>query len=219
MKNNTTTLPLVATEPRVSLVPIFYANESKALTELALTSNPQCSNSNLKTFSTFTHLDLPQNDTKSKSMPAKLRCKCPKVIVADDDAFQHLYYKILFQKVEIGSQSEYPCFDTCFSGEELLEKLNKAQKCGCETTRLVIIDYQMGEKKLNGVETCIQVRENGYKGHILLRTSESKDSLKTIHKDFEQLFKENIINVLVDKSDASFGESFIQKMRTEEIRS
>jgi len=107
---------------------------------------------------------------------------------------------------------------TCFSGEELLDKLSGVVECGCKTTKLVIIDYQMGDKKLNGVETCIKVRKDGYKGHVLLRTSETKDSLKKNHKDFEQLLQENIINVLVSKSDASFGNKFIHKLVTDEIR-
>jgi len=218
-----TTLPPVAIEPRIKLVPVFNTNESKAFTELTLNSDSQCSNSNVKTFSAFANLDLPRRDTKSKSMPAQTGCKCPQVIVADDDAFQHLYYKIMFQKAskseEVSPRSKDLCLRTCFSGEELLVKLNKVQECGCEGTRLVIIDYQMGEKKLNGVDTCIKVRKGGYKGPVLLRTSETRDSLKKIHQDFEQLLEGNIINALINKSDTSFGENIIQKMRAEENRS
>jgi len=115
-------------------------------------------------------------------------------------------------------KTEDLCLRTCFSGEELLDKLTRVVECGCKSTKLVIIDYQMGDEKLNGVETCIKVRKDGYKGHVLLRTSETEDSLKKNHKDFEQLLQDNIINVLVNKSDASFGNKFIHKLVAEEVR-
>ncbi len=85
-------------------------------------------------------------------------------------------------------------------------------------TRLVIVDYQMGKKKLNGVETSLVVRKDGYKGHLLLRTSETKDSLKENHKGFEQLLQKNVINFLVSKSDVTFGDKFIQRLVSEDMR-
>jgi len=100
----------------------------------------------------------------------------------------------------------------------LLEKLNKVVECGCGATKLVVIDYQMGEKKMNGVETSVKVRKDGFKGYVLLRTSESEENLKKNHEDFGQLLKENVINVLVNKNDASFGKKFIYKLAREEIR-
>jgi len=217
------TLPIVADEPRISLVPIFYTNESKALTELVPASQYKRSTLNLKTFSTFSTLNVARKDSKCRTAPAKNHCCCPYILVADDDTFQHLYYKGLFQKAlkseEMSLKSQDLCLCTCFSGEELLEKLNKITECGCGTTRLVIVDYQMGEKELNGVETCIKVRKDGYKGNVLLRTSETEISLKKSHQDLDQLFQENIIDVLVNKSDATFGKKFIQKIVAEAIPS
>jgi len=212
----------VATEPRVSSIPTFYTNEPRVLTEFASPSQYKRSLPTLKTISTFETLTVSRKDSKSKTLPLKSLCDCPHIIVADDDPFQHVYYRGLLQKAlkaeGICIESQDLCLHACSSGEELIKKMNKILKCGCHTTKLMILDYQMGEKNLNGVETSVKVRKDGYDGNLLLRTSETKDSLKKNHQNFELLLKDHVINVLVNKNDMTFGENFIQKLVTAEKR-
>jgi len=212
----------IANEPLIPLVPDFSPNESKVLKEICFFSPYKRSKPNPKTFTSFVHSKPPRKNSKHKTVPPRSACECPNIIVADDDPFQHLYYQGLLQRAlkseESPMDSQNLSMHICFSGEELIEKMDKGSKCGCDVTKIVIVDYQMGEKKLNGVETSVKVRKDGYKGHLLLRTSETKDSLKKNHQDFDILLKEKVINVLVDKSDMTFGERFIQRLVSEDMR-
>jgi len=213
---------IVANEPRISFVPFFHTNESKALTWLAGISRHHRFMPNLDTLGKLGAIKLFRKETTSTTAPTKGNCLCAHILVADDDAFQHLYYQgalknaLKSEGISLGSQEI--CLHTCFSGEELIEKLNIMIKCGCSTTKLVIIDYHMGEKKLNGVETAEQVRKDGYKGLLLLRTGETEASLKENHDDFEKLLQEKTIDALVHKADASFGKKFIHRFVSEEMR-
>ena len=92
----------------------------------------------------------------------------------------------------------------CSSGEELLLKLRSMQDCGCKKLRIIITDYQMGAKKLNGAQTAQKVRETGYKGPVVLRTGENKDELLQINKDLEK-----IVDSIVEKSDFKKGKTII----------
>jgi len=133
-------------------------------------------------------------------------------LVADDDYFQHLYYYGLFHKsldLQVFEQEDVNV-QLSFSGEELLEKLEKIKACGCEKIRLVILDYQMGDDKLNGVATAKKLRETGYGGPVLLRTSEKKEELERKHENFEGLIKDKVIDTIVPKSDSKLGKELIE---------
>lgn len=97
-----------------------------------------------------------------------------------------------------------------FSGEELLEKLEKIKACGCEKVKLIILDYQMGDNKLNGVATAEKLRENGYKGPTLLRTSEKKEDLYERHTNFDKLVKDKVIDTIIPKNDPKLGKELIE---------
>lgn len=197
-------LSAVPLEPHICLVPTFLTNDSQGFSSSLIAPK------SLPDLGTFGLSDVTKA-LRANSMPIKSNCTCPGILAADDDLFQHAYYKCLFYTK---NKPEDHCLQTCFSGEELIESLNKVMECGCGTMKLVITDYQMGEKNLNGVETSVKARKGGYKGPLFLRTSETKDFLKENHEDFELLLKENVINVLVNKSDVSFGQKFIQKVVT-----
>ena len=141
----------------------------------------------------------------SPLLPKGDKCSCPQVMVADDDAFQHLYYRGFFTKMSY-------FIDLSFSGEELLEKYAKI-KNGCQgcQLKLVIVDYQMGDNKMNGVEVCKKLREIGYKGALVLRTSETEECLKKNHRDFDSLINQRIITTLVSKSDAKGGRKIVDE--------
>jgi len=180
----------VEIEPQASKIRVFTTNETHQLNK------------------------TPSLSQFGSSSPQR-RCKCPQVLIADDDSFQHFYYHTLFQK-SIGSKDLSDMEDLrlqlCYSGEELLRCLGEVQKCGCNTVMLVIIDYYMGKENLNGIETSIAVRKIGYEGFVLLRTSETQESLKEIHENIDELFSQKTISAFVIKSDLRKGKEIIQKV-------
>jgi len=153
-------------------------------------------------------------------------CSCPHILIADDDSFQHLYYQSLFQKSldfeGIFVSRENLRVQLFYSGEELLENYNEIQKCGCNELMMVITDYQMGERKMNGVDTCSKLRNVGYKATLLLRTSESFDDLQKNHSNFQLLIQTNVIDALLEKSNIKGGkeiiQSFMNKASTGKLR-
>jgi len=180
---------LVDTEPQASKIRVFPTNEAHRLNR------------------------IPSLSQFGSTSPQR-SCKCPQVLIADDDSFQHFYYHTLFQKSfnskDLSPEMEHLRLQLCYSGEELLECLNEIQKCGCNTVMLVIIDYYMGKENLNGIETSIAVRKIGYDGFLLLRTSETQESLKGLHENIDDLFTQKTISALVVKSDINKGKEIIQ---------
>jgi len=141
-------------------------------------------------------------------------CSCAHVAIADDDEFQHFYYQSLFQRSldlsSIFANKSDLRLNSCYSGEDLVKNVSQMLACGCNTLRLVITDYHMGNNKLNGVETARKLREAGYKGIILLRTSEKRSDLVKQHKDFEKMLEEKVIHVVIDKGNLKEGKEIIQ---------
>jgi len=62
----------------------------------------------------------------------------------------------------------------------------------------------MGDKKLNGVETALELRKHGHSGPIVLRTSDKKEDLHQEHKNFNNLLETKAIECCLDKSDHIF---------------
>lgn len=141
-------------------------------------------------------------------------CTCPHVLVADDDNFQHLYYQNLFQRSldfsELPISRDNLRVKMCFSGEELLEELKDILQCGCSKLMLIITDYSMGNTKLDGINTASKVREAGYEGQVLLRTSETVEFLKSKHLNLDKIVGTRIIDELVSKADFQQGKEVIQ---------
>ena len=125
----------------------------------------------------------------------------PHVLIADDDPFQAFYYSHLFQNsiifddLVIEKKDFQHTFFAC--GEELLTGYQKL----LEGPMFIITDYQMGAKKMNGVDTILALRKLGYKGAIILRTSEKQSELKENHPELEKLLESQQISFLVDKSN------------------
>ncbi len=92
---------IVANEPRISLIPSFRTNESKALTWLAGISQHHRSLPNLDTLGKLGAIKLFRKETRSSTAPTKGSCLCPHIIIADDDAFQHFYYQNIFENALI----------------------------------------------------------------------------------------------------------------------
>jgi hypothetical protein len=97
------------------------------------------------------------------------------------------------------------------SGEDLLTKYQELKACKCSNPVLVISDYSMGSKHMNGVSTAAKLRKAGYQGPLLLRSSETKENLTKEHSDFDKLLKEGILDNFLDKSDFAGLKEFVQE--------
>jgi len=132
-------------------------------------------------------------------------CKCPHVLISDDDPFQEFYYQNLFQRSL--------CFDGLnidkkdfrlkmfSSGEDMVSHFSEISSCACGTLTMIITDYSMGIGKMNGVETLQAIREKGFKGPIILRTSEGREALNKLHVNFEEMLENKEIECLLDKKN------------------
>ena len=203
----------IAAEPKITVVPVFNFNNSQKL----ISTRSSSSQSILP--QVHLHAQKRTQPVHDSPLASKASCSCPHVLIADDDAFQHLYYQsLLTRSVNIEATlftKRAFKFEVCFSGEELLEKLRQTRHCGCDRPALIIVDYNMGGDKLNGVQTAIKIRESGYKGPIVLRTSETQEHLRTRHMNFEQMLKDGRINMLMDKKNISESKEAIQKYLTQ----
>ena len=195
-----TNSPIVAVESQTSRVPAFQSHETRDF--IRKNGLPQ-SRAMMAYKNPFT--------SPPKSASVQTACGCPHVLVADDDMFQHFYYQKLFEGGSFSSQCGDLKFQLCLSGEELLDKYSQIKNCGCSKLKLVITDYYMGNGKLSGVDTSIKIRRAGYRGALLLRTSESADHLKMKHTNMEKLFEEKVIDQLVSKFDLTQSKEQIQR--------
>mgnify|MGYP003578495853 CR=1 FL=1 len=87
------------------------------------------------------------------------------------------------------------------SGEELVTYFSEICSCPCGTLTMIITDYSMGIGKMNGVETLLAIREKGFKGPIILRTSEDREALNKLHGNFENLLETKEIECLLNKQN------------------
>jgi len=143
-------------------------------------------------------------------------CQCPHVLVSDDDHFQNFYYETLFQRSisweEILGDKEGFRFEIYTSGEDLIHRYQGIQNCGCGKLALIITDYEMGYKRLNGVETIIQLRRRGYSGSVVLRTSEEKEQLMKNHDNFGEMLESEFINSYIMKQSFKEAKETIQSL-------
>lgn len=135
------------------------------------------------------------NDTLSSE------CQCPHVMIADDNPLEAFYYQIFFQKSMNLENVENFRLLTCNSGEDLIKNYKAHKACGCGSVVLIVSDYSMGKNKFNGVETISKLRDLGYRGSLVLRTSETQQYLLDNHHNLEWLIKTGTITCLLDKTD------------------
>jgi len=196
---------LIASEPEISPVKVFHSNDSEPV---FIGSEQEILDSD--------------SDTSLSRGNSQTYCKCPHILVADDDAFQHFYYNSLFKSffASRGSATESQeskdaklenSVQVCYSGEEMLDIIANIIQCGCNKLNLVISDYSMGQDKLNGVQVCAAVRRSGYYGPVFLRTSEREEDLRTLHKDLEKLVREKVIYDILSKADTRACREALQK--------
>jgi len=132
--------------------------------------------------------------------------------VANDDTFQHVYYRLFFEKLHLAKETFK--LDLSFSREELLAKLAQIKDCGCKSLKLIISDYRMGNTNIDSVITCLRARETGYNESILLRTSVAQEYLKSQHENLEELLEEEVINQVVSKTEVHQSKDVIQNILT-----
>lgn len=139
--------------------------------------------------------------TKSESFLHNL-CDCPDVMSCDDDIFQHFVLGSLVNSEEFKQSKCQKKVSFYCSGESLIEEfLNFQAKCRCEGPHVIITDYHMGDGKMNGVEVALKLRSLGYKKGIVLRTSNSIESLRDEHSDIDRLLERGIINCFLSKAN------------------
>lgn len=143
-------------------------------------------------------------------------CQCPHVLVSDDDHFQNFYYETLFQRSisweEILGNKEGFRFEIYTSGEDLIHRYQAIQNCSCGKTVLIITDYEMGHKRLNGIETIEQLRRRGYGGSVVLRTSEEREQLMKKHANFGEMLESEFINSYITKQNFKEAKETIQNL-------
>ncbi len=145
-----------------------------------------------------------------------LPCSCPQILVCDDDSFQSMYYKYLFEGLRSisaeNSEKSTLRFEIFEAGEDLIKRYTKMRECGCNSLMLAITDYNMGHKKLNGVETIMNLRKSGYAGPVMLRTSETKPYLCKRHSNFEEMLEKGFIDYYIEKNNLKRAKEIIQEM-------
>jgi len=132
-------------------------------------------------------------------------CSCPHVLIADDDNFQEFYYTTLFSKSidfdALPIEKRNFRVKVVKSGEELLEEYNEMRFCcNCHSLAMVITDYDMGRYKKTGVATALELRRLGYRGPLMLRTSETREYLIEHHPNFEEMIERRTIDYYIEKS-------------------
>jgi len=136
------------------------------------------------------------------------------VLIADDDPFQKFYYQALFARSLdfdlLPLNREEMKIYICSSGEELISQYQKQKNCKCGGKMLVITDYDMGSKNLNGIETIICLRKEGYHGSIILRTSEKKEVLRKLHENFGDMLDSKMIDCFLNKEHSRDTKEMIQ---------
>lgn len=141
-------------------------------------------------------------------------CTCPHIFLADDDPFQGFYYQTLFQKSldfeGLAIEKKDFGFDLFKSGEELLKRYKSTQTCRCSRKLMIIVDYNMGKGKMNGIETALELRKIGFAGIIILRTSETDEYLKENHKDLERILERKVVNEILGKNNHNETKERIQ---------
>jgi len=154
--------------------------------------------------------------SSSPTLPRKTTCQCSHVLLADDDRFQGFYYQTLFQQSldfdTLSIQKKDFRFSLSVAGEELLEEYQETKSCRCKAPLLVIVDYNMGPGKMNGIETILALRKEGYKGLIILRTSETFEFLIENHPNLNDLLEAKVLNFLLGKNDHRETKNKIQSL-------
>lgn len=188
--------PKVPSEPSSSTISNFRMNESLFARYQRAYSDPQPRR-------LIRPLPIPNRLDQSTDNGAS--CKCPHVLISDDDPFQEFYYQNLFQCSLCfdGLNIEKKDFRLKMfsSGEELVTYFSEICSCTCGTLTMIITDYSMGIGKMNGVETLLAIREKGFKGPIILRTSEDREALNKLHGNFENLLETKEIECLLNKQN------------------
>ena len=191
---------LATKDATISKIPVFKVNKHLGMNQRTSSMPSCCTEESSQDFEVRReNLNWMRKSADLENLYKMKTCKCPQVLIADDDLFQHLYYHNLFRR--LFDIQEKTIIQLYFSGEELLDRLVKIKSCGCNKLKLLIVDYNMGNNKLDGVKTCVQARKLGYKNSIVLRTSETKDYLRTRHENFNLLMQNNTINGYINKED------------------
>jgi len=163
----------------------------------------------------------PEFTTFSFGERGEKSCNCPHVLLADDDPFQAFYFESLFQKSldfeGLSVDKKDFRFEAQKSGEELIDRYKKIISCCGQKPLLIVTDYNMGLHKLNGIETCLKIRKCGYKGPLILRTSETQEVLGKLQPDFKEMLKNKTINFFIEKSSHAKTKEILRSILKQDL--
>mmetsp|Transcript_26319 Transcript_26319/g.23194 ORF Transcript_26319/g.23194 Transcript_26319/m.23194 type:complete len:218 (+) Transcript_26319:69-722(+) len=171
-------------------------------------SSPQITKGSLQVYNleNVKSLNCLTKYSDASTSPSTPTCKCPHVMIADDDKFQHLYYQSFFSRSANFDSTKVNKndfrFDFSFTGDELIKKYQKLRgSCVWGRPLMMILDFNMGKNAMNGILTAIKLKELGFKGPIILRTSDSYETLIKSHKNLDKLLQSKIIDRVLGKDD------------------
>ena len=188
----------VANEPIINRIPILNCDSSHFLYDSV------CHITLSSGLTRKTPLRTQSEPTLSTSSK---KCTCPHILICDDESFQHLLYANFFSHMidyhTINIPKEELKISMHTSGEDLTVSYQKTKSCGCGKLKLVITDFYMGSHNMNGMDTVLKLRELGFGGTIILRTSDAKQELLTAYPEMERMLKNKLISCFLDKTHLS----------------
>lgn len=148
----------------------------------------------------------------SKENFSSSHCRCPRILCCDDEAYQHFILKKLLELSDSSSFSKETCF--CYSGEELIEKYKNLRTCStCGGPEIIISDYNMGNSHMDGIDTLLKIRELGFGGLTILRTSTSIESLTDDHMDLEEHIEKKDISFYIAKQNVGIQKQIFKEFK------
>ena len=144
----------IASEPTINRIPTLHYDPSEFLHDSGfhpISPRHRKAASTLKGFRS-----QPVLPTSSK------KCACPHILICDDESFQHLFYANFFSHMidyhTINIPKEELKISMHTSGEDLINNFQKMISCGCGKLKLVITDFYMGSRNMNGMETVLKLQ-------------------------------------------------------------
>lgn len=147
---------------------------------------------------------------KQKSYNQQQKCECPNILCCDDDHYQHMVLRKFLKHEEASEFNEAKC-KFCFSGEDLIKiYMELRANCSCGGPRFIISDYNMGERCMDGVALILKLRELGFSGVAVLRTSENLESLQDDYEEVVDYIESKQISFYLSKNDILHQKNFFK---------
>lgn len=164
-------------------------------------------------------IQLLNSCTEFNNLP---KCNCPEIMCCDDEIYQHFVIKKLIE-LEGGTPKASSITNSpptnktlkmtfCLSGEDLIKKYEEFKRCSCcQGPKMMISDYYMGLDQMRGVDVIMKLRELGYDGVTILRTSTSVRSISDDDFDIHSLLEDKKITYYIEKNNLKYQRDILRK--------